>query len=112
MNPMGNPEIEKKFEEAWNRWVARPPRQSPAEAALRVARRACERPARRLPVWLYPAAAAVVILISGITLLRIDKAVVAPSDRPSIQETVPLGEGQVLIWLDRNTPLYMTFQNP
>jgi hypothetical protein len=28
----------------------------------------------------------------------------------SPRETTPLGNGEVLIWLDEQTPLYMTFQ--
>ena len=35
-----------------------------------------------------------------------------PSAPPPLVEAQPLGAGEVLIWLDAETPLYMTFEAP
>jgi ferric-dicitrate binding protein FerR (iron transport regulator) len=113
MNLPEKPETEKRFEEEWKRWLERPQRQAPAEAAAKIAQLARERRPRRRPVWLYAAAAALFIGLVGITtVLKLSDSKVPEPSVKTVQETIPLGEGQVLLWLDSDTPLYMTYRHP
>jgi len=99
---------EDRFEEAWKQWLRRPPRLSPAEAAdgitkLLPARR------RRPKSWMVAAAASLLAGAVG-TSIWWSTMVVAPPTAPPVPASAPLGGGEVLIWLDDQTPLYMTFQ--
>ncbi len=101
------------FEQAWKEWVQRPPETSAATAAERVVAAARASRVRRRPRWIMAAAAAAALVVAGFTAhfaLRwqtepVSTAMVAPA-------VAPLGSGEVLIWLDDDTPLYMTFQPP
>ena len=104
---------EGRFEKAWKKWAARPTRLSSSEAATRVGMMIRERQARRRPVWAY-AAAAVFLMAIGIAIQWSRLSTPPPSAQPAavVQGAPQLGQGEVLIWLDRDTPLYMTFQEP
>ncbi len=58
------------------------------------------------------AAAAVLLAAVGGTVLRRPDRTIPEPPGASRQEAVPLGSGEVLMWIDDQTPLYMTFQVP
>jgi ferric-dicitrate binding protein FerR (iron transport regulator) len=100
-----------RFERALKVWAERPPRVSPEEASRRVLEAARRRRRRNLTRRALLAAAAVlaVVAIPGIRHRHV------PETTPTAtapQEPRPLGAGEVLIWLDAETPLYMTFEAP
>jgi ferric-dicitrate binding protein FerR (iron transport regulator) len=105
-----NPEQE--LEQAWREWAARPPQRPPEIAAQRVVATLRERRRRHPWRWLLAtatAAAVVLAMLAGSWYLRgPDQAVLTGSRL----QTPSLADGQVLIWLDDTTPLYMTFQMP
>lgn len=100
------------FDDALRDLACRPTRTSPAEAARAVAGAIrAERRRRTTRVSALAAAAAVVLALSAALLWQ-------PGRRPATvaaaghAATTGLGEGVVLMWLDEETPLYMTFQMP
>lgn len=127
-------------EERWRRWARRPPRTSPETAAHRVLARLAEpdpqpgwqpaggwtsRSARRL------VAAALALAAVGIWLLTAGPPWPLPApdtdpgpgtesdESPSaavrsveVPEAPTMAEGVVLMWLDAETPLYMTLAPP
>jgi ferric-dicitrate binding protein FerR (iron transport regulator) len=101
-----------RFDDALRDWTLRPPRTSPAEAARAVAGAIRADRRRRATHFSALAAAAAVILALSATLLwqpgRRSETVAAVDHAAS----TGLGEGVVLMWLDEETPLYMTFQLP
>ena len=114
MNPPKPISPEEEFEDAWKRWAHSPPRQSPGEAASRIRSMIEQRRRRRQPAWLYAAAAAVLVATVALMLhwARLAPPTI-PSQPPAVVQAPPqLGEGQVLMWIDDKTPLYMTFQPP
>jgi len=112
MNPIDSHDSEDRFIEAWKQWAQRPPTQSAVEAAATVSSRL---PLRRQPRSWWPLAAAaalaatVALSIYWSTFVR---QVTPPGPAINLQEAAPMGNGEVLIWLDEQTPLYMTFQPP
>ena len=100
------------FEQVWKRWAARPPRQSPTEAAAGVALRIRQERGRRRSSWLLAAAAATLLAAVGTTILWRSYRTVPSALPVTEQETLAPGKGEVLLWLDEQTPLYMTFQAP
>ena len=101
-----------EFEQAWKRWATQPPRQSPADAAAVIASRIRQQPAGRRPNWYLAAAAAVLFALVG-TVVVWRPVRTAPQPQPESQQaSLPLKKGEVLIWIDEQTPLYMTFQAP
>jgi hypothetical protein len=113
MSPPERKAPEEQFEDAWKRWAQSPPRQSPADAAARVRAMIEQRKRRRQPPWLFAAAAALVATIAlTVHWARLSPPTVAPQPPAGIQAAPQLGEGQVLMWIDDKTPLYMTFQPP
>jgi hypothetical protein len=98
---------EAHFEETWKRWLQRPTALSPAEAAGRIAGHLSPR-RRRKSAWLVAAAASILLLAAGIAIWR-TTTVLAPGE-PPFAAPEKLGGGEVLMWLDSQTPLYMTFQ--
>mgnify|MGYP001031048983 CR=1 FL=1 len=102
-----------RFEEAWRRWLDRPPRRSGRDAALRLVA-AVEARRRRYRIWFPSAAAAALILVVAITAIvfRPPRETRPPGAVIETGQPLPLGRGEVLIWLDEDTPLYMTFQSP
>jgi ferric-dicitrate binding protein FerR (iron transport regulator) len=103
-------DAEDRFIEAWRRWARRPPARSPADAAAAVSRRL---PPRRQPrYWWALAAAAALMMTLAIAVhwSNLVRRASPPGAGISPRETTPIGNGEVLIWLDEQTPLYMTFQ--
>jgi len=105
-----------ELEDRWKSWAERPPRTSPEDAARQVLARLDDGERRRAPrmwrgTWL--AAAAAVLLAVAVGLF----APHLPSPQTSSPRTAevaapPLDDGVVLIWLDSETPLYMSFAPP
>jgi len=99
------------FEKQWREWGQRPLMTSPEEAARRVVQRVGHARTLRPWRWMAGAAAAAAMVIAAVGVVREDlpreglvSSVVA-SDRS-------LEQGVVVMWIDEQTPLYMTFQDP
>jgi hypothetical protein len=101
------------FERALQTWAERSPRLSPQQAATRVKEGALRRRRRAHTrrTLLATAALLAVALTFGI---RRHRGLPEPAPPPTMAEPepAPLGAGQALIWLDAETPLYMTFEAP
>lgn len=103
------------FERAFKSWAERPPATPPDQAAARVVSRLPERKGR---FWLVgsqlrfaaTAAALMIALVVGWVTLRPEP----PAAIPATSEVVlpPLEENVVLLWLDEQTPLYLTVAAP
>ena len=102
---------EERFVNAWKDWAQRPPRQSPREAAALVVGRLPKRSYSR-PWWLLAAATVALSVALAVHWNNISRQTRQAGDSAGLQESLPAGEGEVLIWLDEKTPLYMTFQPP
>jgi hypothetical protein len=101
-----------RFEQAFRAWAERPTRLSPEQASHAVVEAARQRRRRGTARRTLLAAAALgaVALTLGI---QSDGRQPAPTPPPAVRlEPAPLDAGQVLIWLDQETPLYMTFEAP
>jgi hypothetical protein len=103
---------ERRFEERWLRWARRPPRLAPEEAARRVSDALQQRRARRSASLALVAAAAVLAVALPLSLPRTPPTPALDGGPAAGTAQVGLGENQVLIWIDEETPLYMTFQAP
>jgi hypothetical protein len=101
---------EERFARAWNRWLEHPLNKQPSEAARDILPLLKERRAMNRPLWM-PIAAAAALALGGAVMW---KSLHAPKTYPSagMQEASQVGQGEVLMWLDEKTPLYMTFQTP
>lgn len=98
-----------RFEQAWRRWAMRAPRRSP-EMAARAVRAAL--PPRRRPKarWVAALATGVAAVLAAVVLtLRPSAPPRQPTQVGVVVEAPRLGSGEVLLWLDDGTPLYMTF---
>jgi len=101
-----------EFEGALVAWAERPPRRSPEEAGRRVVEAARQRQRRSRAVRALLATAALVVLALTLGLPREGPVPGgSPPEAPPLA-SAPLGAGQALIWLDAETPLYMTFEAP
>jgi hypothetical protein len=100
------------FAQSWKRWAAQPPRRSPVEAAAEVALRIRLRRGRRRSSWMLAAAAAILLAAVGTTVLWRHSGTVPSAPTVTEQEILAPGKGEVLMWIDEQTPLYMTFQAP
>jgi hypothetical protein len=114
------------FERALREQAGRAPRRSGADAAAAVrARLSGAGKARRglRPAWGWSLATtgalAALLLVAGVTGRfgsEDSDATTAPPAGPAVAALGPssptLGNGEVLIWLDERTPLYMTFAPP
>jgi hypothetical protein len=101
-----------EFERAWKAWAERPARRSPGDAGRRVVEAAGRRRRRSRVTQALLATAALVVI--ALTLgVRRERPVpeATPPATPALAPA-PLGPGQALIWLDEDTPLYMTFEAP
>ncbi len=110
MNNPNKPESEEPFETAWKAWLAQPLRPQPGTDWLqdRIAQRS-----RRQRIWYPLVATAALASVLGIGLFVRHKEALAPGSLAKVTLASPmLGQGEVLIWLDDQTPLYMTFQSP
>lgn len=95
-----------RLEEQWKRWARRPPA-TPADVAARRLVARLEEERRRQAV--LPRRWGVLAAV-GAALLAVVLAVRGPDPAPAagVVERPPLKEGVVLIWLDSETPLYLT----
>ena len=102
-----------EFEQALKAWAGRPGRLSPDQASRRVLEAARRRGLRSRTRRTLLATAAVVAVAQTLGIRRDRGGVGEPASPPTAQlEPAPLGAGQALIWLDAETPLYMTFEAP
>ncbi len=113
-----------RFDTELRAWAARPTTRTPASAAREIAARIAGGPAPRPrfhPAWAWTAAglAAAVGIASWLRFGGAPRAGLPPA--PTGRSVAPapldpgaeaLGDGQVLIWLDPETPLYMSFAPP
>ena len=102
-----------RFEDEWKAWARRPLRTGASDAARRLRERLEEPVRRRSPTrgWL---AAAATVALAALGLWTSWPPGHAP-DTPGtvgLVEPQPLPPGVVLIWLDVETPLYMTLTPP
>ncbi len=114
---------EQRFTEQWRDWVAQPPRRSPTQAAQSFRASLRSQQSRGLSRWGFSrwglsrwvlvgagAVMAVAITVGG---LWSHWGSGAPPLQTELAGAPPaLASGQVLLWLDEETPLYMTFQMP
>lgn len=109
----GNEE-ERRFVLAWSSWLDRPVRSSPEAAAARVARLLRQSRPRRRPAWVLGTAGVSLAVLAMLVLIlprRTGMELSAPPiAKPAAVE--PVQPGEVLIWIDDETPLYMHFQPP
>lgn len=103
------------FERAFKGWAERPPATAADRAAARVVSRLPETRGQRLRVgsrWRLAAAAAALMLtvVVGWVTLKPEP----PAAIPATADVVlpPLEENVVLLWLDEQTPLYLTVAAP
>ncbi|MEM8994265.1 MAG: hypothetical protein AAGF23_05680 [Acidobacteriota bacterium] len=105
-----------RFDDALKAWAGKPPRRTPRDAARDVLRRLPDGPRRRPSpprrrVWAWTganvAAAAALVAIVG---LRFAPAPYPTSvaSAPRALEAPPLPEDVILMWLDSETPLYLS----
>ncbi len=98
-----------QFDRALRRWAARPPATPPREAAAQVAERLAGSQRGSRSRWLVAAAAVLAVAVAGVELSRHES--VREDEVPAaVSQTaaVSLTGDEVLIWLDEETPLYMT----
>ncbi len=112
MNMPEDEDLDHRLAAAWREYAARPPRRSPSDAAAAIALQIRQLPARRQrPTW-YLAAAAALLLAAVSTTVLWKPLGTSPRSQPAAVQGTSLGKGEVLMWLDEKTPLYMTFQEP
>jgi ferric-dicitrate binding protein FerR (iron transport regulator) len=102
-----------EFESALKEWAERPPHRLPTEAGRRVAATARKRQSRIRATRTLLATAALLVLAVTLGIQRqgpVPETTPPPAAPP--RATAPLEDGQALIWLDAETPLYMTFEAP
>lgn len=100
---------QRRFDHAFEAWGRRPPRTPAEEAAARVVAAL----PRRRSVWVgtpFRVAAAAASLLLVIAAAWIALQPVPPE--ASEVDVPPLDEGVVLLWLDDQTPLYLTVAPP
>jgi hypothetical protein len=103
--------LDSRFLEAWEKWAGRGTRLSPATAAGRIRSRLAG-PERHFRCVYAAAATALICVSAGLTYIWLISQPPAPGPAAISQQITPLGEGEVLMWLDDQTPLYMNFQPP
>ncbi len=103
-----------EFERALKSWAERPARRSPEEAGRRAVEGAQQRQRRIRSVRTLLATAALLAIAVTLGIQRQGPVPQAtpPAASPAPVAPPPLGAGQALIWLDAETPLYMTFEAP
>ena len=101
-----------RFEEEWRRWATRPTGRGPQAAARDVAAAVSRRRERRRLRRVVLAAAAAVLIVVPLAVHQSSRLPLDPEAVPASLGESPAPAGQVLIWLDEKTPLYMTFQAP
>jgi hypothetical protein len=101
-----------EFEHAWKAWAERPTRRSSGEAGRRVVETASRRRRRSRALRTLLATAALLVIAVTLGVRRGSLGPEATPPAPAPLAPAPLGAGQALIWLDEDTPLYMTFEAP
>ena len=101
-----------EFERAWKAWAERPARRPPEEAGRRVLEAARRRQHRRRTVRTLLATAALLVVAVTLGVRRQGPVPEGTAPAPPPLASAPLEAGQALIWLDAETPLYMTFEAP
>jgi hypothetical protein len=98
---------------AWRRLAERPPRLAPQEAARRVLARLEPRGAQAVRRWAAAAALLLALAAGWWQAERWNTRRRTPTAPPAAaQAALPLDEGVVLLWLDDETPLYLTLTPP
>ncbi len=111
MSDPNKPGTKDPFETAWRAWLDEPARSHPGRAWLEDSLAQKRRSRQR--IWYPIAATAALALVLAIGLFWRHREALAPGTRANAKAGAPtLGQGVVLIWLDEQTPLYMTFQPP
>lgn len=105
-------DAEERFAQAWRDWLERPLKKDASTAAAQIAGLLQQRSQARRPRWIPLAAAAALACVIGVSMFRVLRQAPPPRPPAEIGEASSLGKGEVLIWLDEHTPLYMTFQPP
>lgn len=103
-----------EFERTLKAWAERPPRLSPERASRRTVEAVQGRRRRALATRTVLATAALLAVVVTLGVRR-DHTRVPPEAPPPAASpftAAPLRAGQALIWLDAETPLYMTFDAP
>ncbi len=100
------------FEDRWRRFAYRPARRSAAEAAARAVEAARRAPAPRTIPWAFATAGALLIAGAALTVRLAVRSGGGPAPVGTASASAPIPSGTVLLWLDEETPLYMTFQSP
>lgn len=112
MSGPGEPKGLGEFEAAWRRAAERPTSLAPAVAARRAVERARVRRRRRASAWGAAAAAALAGVALAVWRQPAPPVPVVPSPPPLAGvASGPAGE-VVVMWLDEETPLYMTLAAP
>lgn len=101
-----------RFDEALRRWAARPARTTPAEARERLARRLEDERPSNAPRWGALAAALVVAVLGAWWLLPSSSPPPAPVAATAVADLPLLDGSTALIYLDANTPLYISLTPP
>ena len=101
-----------EFEGALKEWAERPARRSPPEAGRRVVEAARRRQRRGRAIRTLLATAALFVIAVTLGVRREGPVPEATPAAAAPRAAAPLGAGQALIWLDAETPLYMTFEAP
>ena len=110
-----NEERNNSFEKAFRRWAEFPPETPPKEAADRVV---MQLPQRRSGSLLagsrlrFAAAGAALMLVVGVGWFARQPEPPASIPSPTEVALPPLEEHVLLLWLDRETPLYLTVAPP
>jgi len=104
------------FEDAWRRAADRPPRLAGSAAARRVVARLEPPPRRRAALRWAAAAGLAAVLALAVALgwwdSRRSESLLAPETVAAAEAPLPLDDGVVLLWLDDETPLYLTLTPP
>lgn len=108
-----------RFDDALRTWAARPPHRPPTAAAREIRARLTAHPTSAWPPrhgWAWATAGALVVAVGLGGLLRLGRSgpgtEAPPVASAAVPAATPLGDGEVLIWLDAETPLFMTFAPP
>jgi hypothetical protein len=106
-------DAEDRFVREWKEWLERPPLKPAATAASQITAAIRGQAEARRPRWPVLAAATALVCVAAISVVMIHRIPpAAPTSNVLREASPPLGDGEVLIWLDEHTPLYMTFQAP
>lgn len=107
---------EDRFHRAFREWAARPPRTPAPFAARRLAQRlaglsgeTARQPRRWALSRLAGAAAVLAVLAGGLWLGSRPPLIPRP---PQSSAAAPVDDGVVVLWLDTETPLYLTLNPP